>query len=165
MILDDARFDAFDTPPDPFALLEGARAARSEPERSEAAVLAALQAAPNDRDVRMGAYKFYFYASRLEEAAPHAAWCIRDGARVLGLPEDWRRLAPGSVDCTGFPAPQRFLVQSLIAFGWCRARVGAVEDGLAALAKAVEIDPSDGFGAARIIDVIERAMAAAEEED
>lgn len=152
-----------DTPPDPFDLLEGARAARTDPQRSEAAVLAALQVAPDDRDVRMGAYKFYFYAARLAEAAPHAAWCIRDGARALGLPEDWRRLAPGSVDCTGYPKPQRFLVQSLVAWGWCRARTGEIEDGLAALAKAVEIDPSDGFGAARIAAIV--AGGAPEEED
>jgi hypothetical protein len=149
--------DDGDLPPDPFAILEGARAARSDPERSEAAVLAALQVAPDDRDVRMGAYKFYFYANRLAEAAPHAAWCIRDGARALGLPEDWRRLAPGSVDCTGFPKPQRFLVQSLVAFGWCNARSGNVELGLEALAKAVAIDPSDGFGAARIAELVARA--------
>ena len=145
-----------DAPRDPFAILEGARAARTEPERSEAAVLAALQVAPNDRDVRMGAYKFYFYAGRLAEAAPHAAWCVRDGARALGLPEDWRGLPPGSVDCTGYPKPQRFLVQSLVAYGWCRARSGAIEEGLEALAKAIAIDPSDGFGVKRIAAVIER---------
>ena len=149
--------DDGDLPPDPFAILEGARAARSDPERSEAAVLAALQAAPDDREVRTGAYKFYFYANRLAEAAPHALWCIRDGARALDLPEDWRRLAPGSVDCTGFPKPQRFLVQSLVAFGWCNARSGNVELGLEALAKAVAIDPSDGFGAARIAELVARA--------
>ena len=155
----------FDTPPDALALLEGARAALSEPVRSEAAVLAALQAAADDRDVRMGAYKFYFYSNRLAEAAPHALWCVRDGARALGLPESWRDLAPGSVDCAGFPKPQRFLVQSLVAFGWCRARVGDVEEGLAALAKAIEIDPSDGFRVKRIVEVIEAALAAAEAED
>lgn len=152
-----------DTPPDPFDLLEGARAARTDPQRSEAAVLAALQVAPDDRDVRMGAYKFYFYANRLAEAAPHAAWCIRDGARALGLPEDWRRLAPGSVDCTGYPKPQRFLVQSLVAWGWCKARTGEIEDGLAALAKAAAIDPSDGFGAARIAAIV--AGGSPEDED
>ena len=81
---------------------------------------------------------------------------IRDGARALGLPEDWRGLPPGSVDCTGYPKPQRFLVQSLVAYGWCRARSGAIEEGLEALAKAIAIDPSDGFGVKRIAAVIER---------
>lgn len=145
-----------DAPRDAREILEGARAARTDPERAEAAVLAALQVAPDDRDVRMGAYKFYFYDGRLAEAAPHALWCLRDGARALGLPEDWRRLAPGSVDCAGWPKPQRFLVQSLVAYGWCRARSGAVEEGLEALAKAAAIDPTDTFGAARIAAVIRR---------
>lgn len=144
-----------DAPSDPFEILEGARAALSEPERSEAAVLAALQVAPDDRAVRMGAYKFYFYATRLAEAVPHAAWCVRDGARALGLPEDWRKLAPGSVDCTGFPEPQRFLVQSLVALGWCKVRSGAIAEGLDILDRVVSIDPSDGFGARRLRAVIE----------
>ncbi len=147
-----------DAPRDPFAILEGARAARTEPERSEAAVLAALQVAPNDRDVRMGAYKFYFYNARLAEAVPHAAWCVRDGARALRLPEDWRALPPGSLDCTGFPEPQRFLVQSLVAMGWCMARSGAIADGLEVLAKAIAVDPSDGFRVRRIVEVIERGV-------
>lgn len=148
-----------DAPPDPFAILEGARAARSEPERSEAAVLAALQVAPDDRAVRLGAYKFYFYANRLAEAAPHAAWCVRDGARALGLPQDWRDLAPGSVDCTGFPPAERFLVQSLVALGWCRVRCGAIAEGLEILDRVVAVDPSDGFGARRLAAVIERRHA------
>lgn len=145
-----------DTPRDPFELLEGARSALSEPQRSEAAVLAALQVAPDDRAVRIGAYKFYFYANRLAEAVPHAAWCVRDGARALGLPEDWRGLAPGSVDCTGFPAPQRFLVQSLVALGWCKVRSGSIAAGLEILERAISVDPSDGFGARRLVALIER---------
>lgn len=151
-----------DTPPDPFALLEGARAARSDPERSEVAVLSALQAAPNDRAVRMGAYKFYFYNSRLAEALPHAAWCIADGARALGLPEDWRRLAPGSVPCAGFEKAPRFLVQSLVAWAYCKARIGALDEGLEALAKAAEIDPADTFGARRLAEVVARGAGEAD---
>lgn len=145
-----------DAPRDAFDILEGARAARTEPERSETAVLAALQAAPDDRAVRMGAYKFYFYNGRLAEAVPHAAWCIRDGARVLGISADWRGLAPGSVPCAGYEKAPRFFVQSLVAFGYCKTRIGETEAGLEALAKAVEIDPSDSFGVKRLIAVIER---------
>lgn len=146
----------FDEPRDAFDILEGARAARSEPERSEAAVLAALQVAPDDRAVRMGAYKFYFYNSRLAEAVPHAAWCIVDGATALGLPTDWRRLAPGSVPCDDYDERRRFLVQSLVAYGYCLTRSGRIDDGLEALAKAIDIDPSDTFGVRRIVEVVKR---------
>lgn len=144
-----------DRPRDALEILEGARAARSAPRESEAAVLAALQVAPDDRAVRMGAYKFYFYNGRLAEAVPHAAWCIRDGARALGLPEDWRAVAPGSAAFDTFDKAPRFFLQSLIAWGYCKTRIGAVEEGLAALARASELDPSDKFGVRRLIAVIE----------
>lgn len=147
----------FDTPRDALEILEGARAALSQPVQSEAAVLAALQVAPDDRAVRMGAYKFYFYSNRLAEAVPHAAWCIRDGARALGLPEDWRQLAPGSVSCVGYAKAPRFLVQSLVAYGWCKARIGEIEEGLEAFAQAIAIDPSDSFGVRRLVEVVRRA--------
>ncbi len=146
----------FDTPRDAFEILEGARAALSAPEQSEAAVLAALQVAPDDRDVRMGAYKFYFYNTRLAEAVPHAAWCIADAARALGLPTDWRRLAPGSVPCGDFDKPRRYLVQSIVAYGWCLARIGRIEEGMEALAQAIAIDPADTFRVKRIVEVIAR---------
>lgn len=139
-----------------FAALEGARAARTAPEASEAAVLAALALAPDDVDVRVAAYKYYFYGHRLAEALPHAAWCIAAGARALGLPEDWRALAPGSVVCAGYDPARRFLVQSLVAWGWCSARIGDRDAALAALAKAAEIDPTDTFAAARIAEVVAR---------
>ena len=103
-----------DRPRDAMEILEGARAARSAPRESEAAVLAALQVAPNDRAVRMGAYKFYFYNGRLAEAVPHAEWCIVDAARALGLPADWRTVAPGSAAFDTFEKPPRFFLQSLI---------------------------------------------------
>jgi len=145
-----------DHPRDAMEILEGARAARSAPRESETAVLAALQVAPDDRAVRMGAYKFYFYNNRLAEAVPHAAWCIRDAARALGLDEDWRRVAPRTAAFDTFDKAPRFFLQSLIAWGYCKTRIGAVEDGLAALARAVELDPNDRFGVRRLIAVIER---------
>ena len=146
---------ADDGPRDPMEILEGARAARTAPRESEAAVLAALQVAPDDRAVRMGAYKFYFYNGRLAEAVPHADWCIRDGARALGLSEDWRRVAPGTAAFDTFDKAPRFFLQSLIAWGYCKTRSGDVEAGLEALARATELDPTDKFGVKRLIAVIE----------
>lgn len=155
--------DSVDDVSDAFEILEGARHARSQPERSEAAVLAALQVAPEDRLVRMGAYKFYFYNNRLSEAVPHALWCIRDAARALGVSEEWRRLPPGSVDCAEYDKPRRYLVQSIVAYGYCNARTGKIDLGLEALAKASEIDPKDTFKAARIAAIIKERLGEVEE--
>jgi hypothetical protein len=137
-------------------VLEGARAARTAPGASEAAVLEALTVAPDDRAVRMGAYKFYFYDGRLAEAVPHAEWCIAAAARDLDLPVDWRAVAPGAAAFDGYDEEPRLFLQSLIAWGYCKARLGDLTAGLEALAKAVELDPADKFGAARLAAVIRR---------
>lgn len=139
-----------------FAVLEGARAARTAPQESEAAVTAALALAPDDPAVRIGAYKFYFYEARLAEALPHADWVVAHAARALGLPPDWRTVAPGSAAFDTFePAPRLFL-QSLVAWAYCKARTGDLESGLEALAKVVDLDPADRFGAARLAEVVRR---------
>ena len=138
------------------AVLEGARAARTAPEASEAAVREAVAIAPDDLAVRMGAYKFYFYNGRLAEALPHAEWCIAAAARALGLPQDWRAVAPGTAAFDGFDKAPRFFLQSLIAWGYCKARIGDLAAGLEALAKATALDPTDKFGAARLAEVVRR---------
>jgi hypothetical protein len=138
------------------AVLEGARAARTEPEQSEAAVLAALALAPDDLAVRMGAYKFYFYNSRLAEALPHAAWTIVHAARALGLPEDWRTVAPGSAAFDTLDKGPRLFLQSLLAWGYCAARTGDLATGIEAMTKVAALDPRDRFGAARLAEVVRR---------
>ena len=138
------------------ARLEGARAARSEPETSEAAVLAALALAPDDLAVRTAAYKFYFYNSRLAEALPHAAWTVAHAARALGLPEDWRRVEPGSAAFDRLEPGPRLFLQALVAWGYCRARLGDLADGIEALTRVAALDRHDRFGAARLAEVVRR---------
>ncbi|MDK9696674.1 MAG: hypothetical protein OEL76_09800 [Siculibacillus sp.] len=138
------------------ALLEGARAARSDPETSETAVLAALALAPDDLDVRIGAYKFYFYNSRLREALPHAAWTIAHAARALGLPEDWRKVEPGAAAFDTLDEGPRLFLQSLLAWGWCKARLGDLAEGIEAMTRVARLDPHDRFGAARLAEVVRR---------
>ena len=138
------------------ALLEGARAARSEPETSEAAVLAALACAPEDAAVRTAAYKFYFYNSRLAEALPHAAWTIVHAARALGLPDDWRRVEPGAAAFDTLEKGPRLFLQALLAWGYCKARIGDLAEGIAAMTKVAGLDPHDRFGAARLAAVVRR---------
>ena len=138
------------------AALEGARAARTAPEASEAAVLAALALAPDDLGIRVAAYKFYFYDARLTEALPHAAWTIVHAARSLGLPDDWRDVEPGSAAFDTLDPMPRLFLQSLLAWGWCKARTGDLAAGIAAMTRVATLDPHDRFGAARLAEVVRR---------
>ena len=137
-------------------VLERAQPARSNPAVARAAIEEAVQLAPDDIDVRMGAYKFYFYSHEYEQAAHHASACIAHFAADLGVSPDWRDVRGCDAEfCTLDARCGRYL-QALIAWGYCRARAGAPHEGRAAVAKAADLDPTDRFGARRLIAVIDR---------
>lgn len=116
----------------------------------------ALAVAPDALAVRIGAYKFYFYRNRLAEAAEHARGCLDHAARLLGIAADWQQV--GSSDAAFdqlLPMP-RFYLQCLLAYGYCRVRLGDLAEGRAVLVKAGELDPADRLGARRLVAVIDR---------
>ncbi|MDC7788255.1 hypothetical protein PQJ75_04305 [Rhodoplanes sp. TEM] len=136
------------------ALLAGATRARSDPAQAEAAVHAALAAAPDSLEARLAAYRFYFYDHRLAEALPHAAAIVESMARRLNIATDWRLVEP---DDASFAAPEEapgLYLQALLAWGYASLRLGDVEAGIAALEKVVALDPADRFGARRVLAVV-----------
>ncbi len=136
-------------------LARDARTARSDPAATEAAVLAALAAAPWSADVRLGAYRFYFYTHRYDAALPQAEALLAHAARALNLPADWRAVTPQDAAFTAHDSGPGLYLQALIAVGYCQARLGAAAEAEATLAHAQHLDPTDRFGAG----VILRAMA------
>ncbi|MFO1118380.1 MAG: hypothetical protein U1E28_22145 [Beijerinckiaceae bacterium] len=138
------------------AALEGARPARTAYPAARAAIEEAVRLAPDDIDVRMGAYKFYFYAHEYEQAARHAGLCIDAFAADLGLSPAWRDVRACDAEFGAIDQKCGRYLQALIAWGYCRARSGALYEGRAAVEKAADLDPTDRFGARRLIAVIDR---------
>lgn len=136
------------------ATLEGARAARTDMAAAETAVIRAVEQAPDDLQVRMGAYKFYFYNHRLAEALPHAGACLRLAARALGVAPDWRVVRAADAGFDTLDKPPRLYLQCLVALGYVQARLGATDEARALLGKVAELDARDRFGAGRLIDII-----------
>jgi hypothetical protein len=153
-----------DVPQAARAELAAAGAAWEDEPVAERHVLAALAAAPEALAVRLGAYKFYLYRHRLEEALPHARAILEQAARQLQLPRDWRDVAPHQAAFDRIEPWPRLFLQALTAIGYAHLRLGRMEDGRAALAKAAELDPHDRLGAARLMAVAERG-GRDEEED
>jgi hypothetical protein len=137
-------------------LLEGARAARTDPVAAEAAVLAAVAASPNDLDVRTGAYKFYLYNHRWADAAPQAGACLRIAAHALGLPVDWRLVQRADAAFDTLDKGPRVYLQALIALGYVQARLGRLDDARRLITKAADLDRADRFGASRLLAVLAR---------
>ncbi len=147
-----------DMPEDVLAILRNAEASDGTPEQTEQALQAALVHAPDSLPLRIATYAFYFYANRLEEAIPHAEACLTMAATALGVPVDWREVSPESAEFGGFDRPQRVYLKSLVALGFCHARLGQRDDGVAILRKAASLDPQDQLGAALMADVIARGI-------
>lgn len=131
---------------------------------AEAHVTNALMLAPEALATRIGAYKFYFYRHRLQEALPHAFSVLEMAAKRLQLPHDWRLVQPHHTGFDDFEPWPRLFLQALIAYGYCLARLGRLEEGRAALVKAMELDPTDKLGAGRLVGVIDRGGEDADDE-
>lgn len=145
-----------DIPADVQTILGDAETPYEDPDRAEQALCAALEKAPDNLGLRIAAYTFYFYANRLSEAMPHAEACLAMAASALGVSEDWRLVGPESAPFSGFDRPQRVYLKSLVALGYCRARLGDVEGAETILRKAASLDPADRVGAGRLADVVAR---------
>lgn len=136
------------TTPDPLSLLAGATAARSRPLESAAAIEAALAAAPHDMEVRLAAYRFYFYTHDYVRALEQAETLLGHAARRLNLGPDWRAVQPSDAEFTAHEFAPGLYLQVLIAIGYCLARTGKHDAAREILMKSAELDPSDRFGGA-----------------
>lgn len=117
---------------------------------------AAWDAAPGSVAVSIGLYRFYFYKGQLAEALKVAQDCLRRTAREGGLPDDWRRVRPHHAAFDTYDAAPRFYLFTLKAYGYIRMRLGHLDEGRAAVAKVMELDPADHLGGSVLMGVLDR---------
>jgi hypothetical protein len=147
------------------AALKEAHSAKSDPLAAEVKLIEALRLDPDNFDVRLGAYRFYFFNHRYGDALPHAEFILAHAARRLNIPVDWRNVSVEDADFTQKEFVPGIYLQALLALGYCKVRLGELAVGSDAVAKVAEIDPSDRFGAKPILELIERAGEDADAEE
>ena len=124
---------------------------------SEAHLWRAKAAAPDHPAVLIGLYRFYFYKSRLAEALSVARACLEKAAKDNGLPLDWSEVKRTDAAFGDFGAIlPRFYLFTLKGYAYLNMRLGHVEEGRAAVAKLLELDPSDKTGAKVLLGVLDR---------
>lgn len=163
-------FDNIDTmdaeiPESVRAILAAAESPYSQREQAEQALQTAVQEAPDNLALRMATYTFYFYANRLQQAIPHAEACLAIAGRALGVEDDWRSVGPDSAGFNSLDRPQRVYLKSLVALGYCRARLGDLQGGTELLQKAASLDPEDRLGAAALAARVARGGAQDEDDE
>lgn len=118
---------------------------------------AAWQAAPGHPAVYVGLYRFYFYRHRLAEALEVAAACLKQVAGELKIASDWRKVRRQDADFANLEASlPRFYLFTLKAYAYLKLRLGKLEEGKAALAKLLELDPGDKLGGKGLVKVLSR---------
>lgn len=113
--------------------------------------------APDHAAVLIGRYRYYFYKTRLNDALDVAYVVLDKAARDNGLDLDWRRVRPGDADFGSYEAAlPRFYLFTLKAYAYLQMRLGYYDEGAVAVAKLLELDPTDKIGAQVLLGVLER---------
>ena len=137
--------------------LREAGAAYHRDDIAETHLLAAVGAAPDHPAALIGLYRFYFYKGRLTEALGVARKCLAKALSELGLAADWRKVARRDADFGSFSAVlPRFFMFTLKGYAYLQMRIGAVNEGRAAVEKLLDLDPSDKVNARLLLIVADR---------
>jgi tetratricopeptide (TPR) repeat protein len=113
--------------------------------------------APDHAAVLIGLYRFYFYKGRLADALTIAKSCLAKAARENRLAADWRQVAAEDAAFGHYENMlPRFYLFTLKGYAYLQMRLGNLEEGRTAVAKLLELDPSDKVGARVLLEVLER---------
>jgi tetratricopeptide (TPR) repeat protein len=113
--------------------------------------------APGHAAVLIGLYRFYFYKGRLREALEIANLCLEKAARDNNLSLNWRNVMAGDALFSRYEEIlPRFFLFTLKGYAYLHMRLGNLDEGVAAVQKLLELDPSDKVGAKVLLEVIER---------
>lgn len=123
---------------------------------AEQPLLAAIALAPDNLNVLVGLYRFYYYQHRYQDALDIARRVMAAVGPRLGLPVDWRALHSSQLDGAARHAIGllRFHLLALKGAGYLSLRLGLFEQGKAMLLKVVELDAQNRLGARLLLDVL-----------
>lgn len=146
-----------DLPPQAEECLSRAGELYAESDKAERLLRQAERFAPDHAAVLIGFYRFYFYKGRLIEALAIAERCLVKACRDNNLSNDWRQVTPGRVAFGCYEDPlARFFMFTLKGYAYLQMRLGALEESRIAVAKLLELDPTDKIGARVLVDVLNR---------
>lgn len=137
-------------------ILNRAMAAYQDTKTAETLLAEAHALNPEQLDVYIALYKFYFYKKRLPEAEDWARMGLARSARQGRFAADWRELTPMSADWARPNSPERVYLYTLKALGFIRLRQLDIAGSEAILAKLQLLDPQDLVGGSVISGLVGR---------
>lgn len=152
----------FDQPlPDQVAgLLDAAAELYGTPE-AEHKLLEAYFLAPENFNVLVALYRYFYYQHRYRDALRVADRVLAITAELLGISRDWRRLSDTDLafGVQHSMALMRFYLYALKGAGYLCMRLGELHEARDRLQKIVDIDTSDRIGAKALLELAREALA------
>jgi len=144
---------ASDMPPEIDAILQEAVVLYENTDQAELKLKQAYSLAPEQLEVYVALYKFYFYKNRIDDAEKIALMALKEAAKQGGFSANWSSLTVCSSQWTPAPEIQRFFLYTLKALAFINLRKGNALIADALLKKLLELDPNDQVGGSVIQDL------------
>ncbi|EIJ36525.1 hypothetical protein [Thiothrix nivea] len=145
--------------PEVAELLDEAANLYPEPE-AETLLLRAYFLAPEDLNVLVALYRYFYYQHRLSDALIVAHKAITVSGRRLSLPEDWRSLTQlhlGQGVLVSMTLT-RFYLMAHKGAGYLEMRLGELADAVGRLQTLVDIDSNDRLGVKALLDLAQERL-------
>lgn len=138
------------------------RAAMMVASKKEAlkALLEANNSAPDQLEVLIALYKFYFYQGEIEQAEDLVFQTLIKASLQGGFSHKWETLTTECADWNSLRGPERIYLYSLKALAFIRLRQEDLRNTEAILDVLEQLDPNDQVGA----EVIRSLLSAIREE-
>lgn len=116
---------------------------------------------PDNLVIIVALYRFYYYQHRYQEALEIAQKSLDISSEKMGLKVEWKELTECRLGMGVFVSMGmvRFYMLALKASAFLLLRTGDIEDAYERLAKIVELDPADQFGASFLLHMAEKELS------
>ncbi len=148
------RRDYPDLPQQAERALRAAAAHWHEPETAVDYLETAREIAPDHLQVHVARYKFLFYSHQYNEAAQSAQACIELLLRKRQIHKPMMELCPEDAPFHAFDAEIRFLMNAMMAYGYCLLRQEKLPEGRRVLDLLAKLDCEKQTSVLNLIDIV-----------
>lgn len=144
-----------DIPAEVNACLQEAVACANDFERARELFYRARDMQPDQLEIYIALYKYFFYRGHIEEAREVVLDALQQSSTRGGFSADWTTLEADSTDWAQHDGPARVFLYSMKAYAFINLRLGNNELANQVLTKLQQLDGDDLVGASVIADLAE----------
>ena len=137
------------------SLLMSAAANWDNTSESEKYINEALAKAPENIEVLIAAYRFFFYKNKFRQALKMSEQVIEQIKKAENLPDDWELLKPILME-RAEEVQIRLYLNAYASTSFMLARLGETEKAKIISSQVKEIDTKNQFSSGTIFDIITR---------